>query len=54
MKKYVISLAAMVLVIGGSINFVGCSGDPAEDPTATGDDGPPAIITPPDPPEEED
>jgi len=33
MKKYVITLAAMALAIGGSINFAGCGG-PAEDPAA--------------------
>ncbi len=33
MKKYIITLAAMALAIGGSINFAGCSG-PAEDPDA--------------------
>ena len=34
MKKYVITLAAMALAIGGSINFAGCSGEPAIDPNA--------------------
>ena len=33
MKKYLITLAAITLAIGGSINFVGCGG-PAEDPVA--------------------
>ena len=33
MKKYVITLAAMALAIGGSINFAGCGG-PADDPNA--------------------
>ena len=27
MKKYLITLAAMALAIGGSINFVGCGGE---------------------------
>jgi hypothetical protein len=27
MKKYLITLAAMTLAIGGSINFVGCGGE---------------------------
>ena len=34
MKKHLVTLAAMALAIGGSINFVGCSGDPAIDPKA--------------------
>ena len=34
MKKYLITLAAMALAIGGSINFSGCSGEPAIDPEA--------------------
>jgi|TARA_B100000959_G_scaffold266770_1_gene309558 hypothetical protein len=34
MKKYLITLAAMALAIGGSINFSGCSGEPAIDPKA--------------------
>ena len=33
MKKYIITLAAMALAIGGSINFAGCGG-PAVDPAA--------------------
>ena len=33
MKKYVITLAAMALAIGGSINFAGCGGPP-DDPNA--------------------
>ncbi len=33
MKKYLITLAAMAVAIGGSINFVGCGG-PAVDPEA--------------------
>ena len=33
MKKYLITLAAMALAIGGSINFAGC-GEPAADPAA--------------------
>ena len=33
MKKYIITLAAVALAIGGSINFAGCGG-PAVDPTA--------------------
>lgn len=36
MKKYIITLAAMALAIGGSINFAGCGG-PAEDPNALGE-----------------
>ena len=36
MKKYVITLAAMALAIGGSINFAGCGGA-AEDPNALGE-----------------
>ena len=34
MKKYIITLAAMALTIGGSINFAGCSGEPDVDPEA--------------------
>ncbi len=34
MKKYVITLAAMALAIGGSINFAGCGGEPDVDPDA--------------------
>ena len=34
MKKYIITLAAMALAIGGSINFAGCSGEPDIDPEA--------------------
>ena len=34
MKKYIITLAAMALAIGGSINFAGCSGEPDTDPNA--------------------
>ena len=34
MKKYVITLAAMALAIGGSINFAGCGGGPDVDPDA--------------------
>ncbi|MDP7010466.1 MAG: hypothetical protein QF685_03725 [Verrucomicrobiota bacterium] len=37
MKKYLITLAAMALAVGGSINFAGCSGGPAEDPNALGE-----------------
>ena len=44
MKKYVITLAAMALAIGGSINFAGCGGPPddpnavkGEEPQSTGD-----------------
>ena len=33
MKKYIITLAAMALAIGGSLNFAGC-GEPAVDPAA--------------------
>jgi len=33
MKKYLITLAAMALAIGGSLNFAGC-GEPATDPAA--------------------
>ena len=33
MKKYLDTLAAMALAIGGSINFAGC-GEPAADPAA--------------------
>ena len=32
MKKYAITLAAMALAIGGSVNFAGCSGEPDVDP----------------------
>ena len=44
MKKYIITLAVVALAIGGSINFAGCSGGPAEDPNATGEttNAPPA------------
>ena len=47
MKKYIITLAAMALAVGGSINFAGCSGGPAEDPNATGEstNAPPAGMT---------
>ena len=34
MKKYIITLAAMALAIGGSINFAGCGGGPDVDPDA--------------------
>ena len=40
MKKYFITLAAMALAIGGSINFAGCGG-PAEDPNAVKGEEPP-------------
>ena len=40
MKKYIITLAAMALAIGGSINFAGCSGEPDTDPNAVKGEAP--------------
>jgi len=34
MKKYIVTLAALALAIGGSINLTGCGGEPTGAPTA--------------------
>ena len=39
MKKYIVTLAAMAIAIGGAINLSGCGGGPEEDPNALGADG---------------
>ena len=39
MKKYIVTLAAMALAIGGTIHLTGCGG-PADDPDAAKADAP--------------
>ena len=39
MKKYIVTLAAMALAIGGAINLSGCGGGSEDDPNAVGEGG---------------